>query len=75
MLDIFKSPVVVILYILGCFSLFWHLLHGFKSAFQSLGLNHMKYNKAIAFVGAAFSIIVPIIFALMPLSIYFNWIQ
>jgi succinate dehydrogenase / fumarate reductase cytochrome b subunit len=75
MLDIFKSPVVVILYILGCFSLFWHLLHGFKSAFQSLGLNHMKCNKAIAFVGAAFSIIVPIIFALMPLSIYFNWIQ
>jgi succinate dehydrogenase / fumarate reductase, cytochrome b subunit len=75
MLVIFQNPLVVIIYLLGCFSLFWHLLHGFQSSFQSLGLNHMKYNKAISFVGTAFSIIVPIIFALMPIAIYFNWIQ
>lgn len=74
MLVIFQNPVVVIIYLLGCFSLFWHLLHGFQSAFQSLGLNHMKYNKAIAFIGTAFSIVVPFIFALMPIAIYLKWI-
>ncbi|MBK8498315.1 MAG: succinate dehydrogenase cytochrome b subunit [Flavobacteriales bacterium] len=65
----------VVVYVLGCFSLFWHLLHGFKSAFQSLGLNHKRYNGFIAFCGTAFSIIVPTLFALMPISIYFKWIQ
>jgi succinate dehydrogenase / fumarate reductase cytochrome b subunit len=74
MLTIFQEPIVVIVYVLGCFSLFWHLLHGFKSAFQTLGLNHVKYNGAINFVGTAFAIIVPIIFALMPISMYFGWV-
>lgn len=74
MLEIFKEPIVVIVYVLGCFSLFWHLLHGFRSAFQTLGLNHVKYNGVINFVGTAFAIIVPIIFALMPISMYFGWV-
>jgi succinate dehydrogenase / fumarate reductase cytochrome b subunit len=74
MLTIFQEPIVVIVYVLGCFSLFWHLLHGFRSAFQTLGLNHVKYNGAINFIGTAFAIIVPIIFALMPISMYFGWV-
>ena len=75
MLDVFQNPLVVIFYLIGCFSLFWHLLHGFQSAFQSLGLNHTKYNQTIAFVGKAFSIIVPLLFAAMPISIYFQIIK
>ncbi len=75
MLVVFQEPWVVIVYVLGCFSLFWHLLHGFKSAFQSLGLNHLKYNGLISFAGTAFAIIVPIIFALMPISMYFGWVK
>lgn len=75
MLEIFSNPLVVILYVIGCISLFWHLLHGFASAFQSLGLNHLKYNGVILFVGTAFSIVVPFVFALMPIAIYFRWIQ
>jgi succinate dehydrogenase / fumarate reductase cytochrome b subunit len=74
MIEVFQNPLIVIFYVLGCFSLFWHLLHGFRSAFQSLGLNHVKYNGAISFVGTAFSIIVPIIFALMPIAMYFGWV-
>lgn len=75
MTDVFQSPLVVIIYVAGCFSLAWHLLHGFKSSFQSLGLNHIKYNRAIMITGVAFSIIVPIIFAMMPVSIYFGWVK
>lgn len=75
MLVVFQEPWIVIVYVLGCFSLFWHLLHGFRSAFQTLGLNHIKYNGVISFLGTAFAIIVPVIFALMPIAIYFGWID
>lgn len=72
---VFRSPIIVVIYVAGCFSLFWHLLHGFKSAFQSLGLNHLKYNEAIAVTGIAFSIVVPFIFAMMPVSMYLGWVK
>ena len=75
MQDVFADPWIVLLYVLGCFSLFWHLLHGFKSAFQSLGLNHKRYNGFIAACGIAFSIIVPALFAAMPLAFFFKCIQ
>jgi succinate dehydrogenase / fumarate reductase, cytochrome b subunit len=75
MFGIFSNPWIVLLYVLGCVSLFWHLLHGFASAFQSLGLKHLKYNHLISIVGTAFSIIVPLIFALMPIAIHFGWID
>ena len=75
MVQVFHNPLVVLIYVAGCFSLFWHLLHGFKSAFQSLGLSHLKYNEAIAVAGIAFSIIVSIIFALMPITLYLGWVR
>ncbi len=70
----FQQPLEVIIYLIGCFALYWHLLHGFKSAFQSLGLNHVKYNGLISFSGVAFSVIVPFVLAMMPVAIYFRWI-
>jgi len=75
MFEIFSNPWIVLLYVIGCVSLFWHLLHGFASSFQSLGLNHPKYNGIISFVGTAFSVVVSIIFALMPIAVYFKWIN
>jgi len=70
MKDTFSNPLIVVVYVLAQFALGYHLLHGFKSAFQSLGLNHTKYNQLIAVTGTAFAIIVPIIFAAMPIVIY-----
>jgi succinate dehydrogenase / fumarate reductase cytochrome b subunit len=75
MFTVFANPWIVAFYVIGCISLFWHLLHGFASAFQSLGLNHLKYNGIISFVGTAFSIVVPLIFALMPIAVYFGWVN
>ena len=72
---IFSEWWIVLLYVLGCFSLFWHLLHGFKSAFQSLGLNHSKYNPVIKIAGTLFAIIVPFIFAMMPVAMFAGIIQ
>jgi len=77
MIDLYSQMVVVfsewyfvVLYVLAQFALGFHLLHGFWSAFQSLGLNHTKYNNFIHKTGTAFAIIVPLIFALMPIVIY-----
>lgn len=71
----FQNPIEVVIYLLGCLSLFWHLLHGFKSSFQSLGLNHVKYNGVIVFAGSAFSLLISLLFALMPIAVYFHFIQ
>lgn len=72
---VFSELWVVIVYCLGMVSLAYHLMHGFRSAFQSLGLYHLKYNSAINYVGVAFSIIVPLIFAAMPIALHTGWIQ
>lgn len=40
----FMHPWVSALYILGMIALGMHLFHGVYSIFQSLGLNHPKYN-------------------------------
>lgn len=70
-----SSPIIVALYVLACISLAWHLLHGFQSAFRTLGLSNHKYIRLISAVGTGFSIIVPLAFALMPVSIHFGWIS
>jgi succinate dehydrogenase / fumarate reductase cytochrome b subunit len=75
MKTVFQNPLVVAIYVGGCVSLFWHLLHGFKSAFQTLGLNHVKYNGLIEKSGIIFSIVVPTLFAAMPIAFYFKLIQ
>lgn len=71
----FSIPWVVVVYVLGCFSLAWHLMHGFYSAFQTFGLATHRYKNTIKATGVAFSIIVPLIFASMPVSMYMGWIS
>ncbi len=72
---VFTELWVVIIYCLSMISLGYHLLHGFQSAFQTLGLNHSKYTPCIKMCGVAFSIIVPLIFAAMPVAIHFGFIK
>jgi succinate dehydrogenase / fumarate reductase cytochrome b subunit len=72
MKNIFAEPWVVIVYILGCFSLSWHLLHGVQSAAQTLGWTNKNFFPMIKTIGIVFSILVPLIFALMPLAMYFG---
>ncbi len=73
MKNIFAEPWVVVVYVLGCFSLSWHLLHGIQSATQTLGWNNKSYSSTFTTFGIAFSVVVPLIFALMPVFMYFGW--
>ncbi len=72
---VFQNPLAVIVYVLGVFSLCWHLLHGFQSAFQTFGINHKKYTPLIKIIGFVYSIVICLLFALMPVSIYMGWIN
>ena len=57
-------------YILSMLMLAFHLSHGVGSAFQTLGLNTSKYEKSITFFGKGIAIIIPLIFATIPIVLY-----
>ena len=61
----------VALYCLGFVFLALHLLHGFSSAFQSVGANN-KYTKGLQGFGKAYAIIIPLGFIFIALYHHFN---
>lgn len=60
------------IYVFSMLMLAFHLWHGFISAFQTLGINHSKYNTLIAVVGKGFAIIVPALFAWIPIRMFLD---
>lgn len=70
--QVLTDPICLGLYLLGLAVLAFHLSHGFASAFQTLGLRHKKYTPIISFLGTAYSIIIPLGFAIIPLYLFFT---
>lgn len=67
----FSNPIYVVFYVLAMVAVAFHLLHGFQSAFQTLGWTHRKYTPVVQFIGTwFFGVIIPIGFALMPIVYY-----
>ena len=64
------QPMRVALYIVAFIMLSLHLLHGFQSAFQSVGFNSNKYTPIIKKLGTAFAILVPLGFVFIALYHY-----
>ena len=75
MKDTFSEAWVVIAYVISCGALGYHLAHGFQSAFKTIGVHNRRYHSMLSAAGLAFSIVIPGLFALMPLSFYFGWIN
>lgn len=75
MYEIFQEEWVVILYLAGVAALFFHLWHGFHAAFRSVGVHNKKYLSMLKGLGYGFTIIVCILFALMPVSMYLQWVS
>jgi len=72
---IFENPLVVLLYVLACGSLGYHLAHGFQSAFKTIGIHNKRYHALISSIGYGFAILIPLAFAMMPISFYFKLIN
>jgi len=71
----FEPLWVVLVYVFACISLAYHLLHGFQSSFRTLGVGNKKWLALVKTTGVGFSIIVPLIFALMPVAMHFGWVS
>ena len=67
----FESPLRVGAYVVAFFFLALHLLHGFSSAFQSVGANN-KYTEGLKKFGKAYAILVPLGFVIIALFHHFN---
>ncbi|MFT5052084.1 MAG: succinate dehydrogenase / fumarate reductase cytochrome b subunit [Chlamydiales bacterium] len=61
------SPVGAGIYLVGILSLGVHLSHAFKSAFQTLGVNHPRYSPLIEKVGLGLAVILFLGFASFPI--------
>lgn len=66
----FQEAWVVIVYVISVAVLAMHLMHGFQSAFQTLGLNHKRYTPVIKGLGMGYSIVIPLGFACMPIIMF-----
>jgi|TARA_X000000950_G_scaffold36712_1_gene39219 succinate dehydrogenase / fumarate reductase cytochrome b subunit len=62
--------VAVIGYVLAQVALAFHLSHGVQSGFQSLGVRHAKYTPIIEKTGVAFALLIPALFAIIPVFLY-----
>jgi succinate dehydrogenase / fumarate reductase cytochrome b subunit len=75
MFEVFQNPLIVLLYLLGVASLAFHLFHGFHSAFRTMGVHNKKYLNLLKGLGYGFTIIICLLFALMPVSMYLHWVS
>ncbi len=66
----FTNIGYVIFYVVSMIFIGMHLMHGFQSSFQTLGLNHKKYTPFIKFLGNAYSILIPLGFAIIPIVFF-----
>jgi len=67
----FVSPLRVGAYVIAFVLLALHLLHGFQSAFQSMGFNN-KYSSAVKSFGKFYSFAIPLGFIIIALYHHFN---
>lgn len=67
----FMNPWRVGAYVVAFILLALHLLHGFQSAFQSIGFNN-KYTKCVKIAGKIYAIIIPLGFIVIALYHHFN---
>lgn len=65
------QPIRVGIYVISFVLLMLHLLHGFSSSFQTMGINN-KYSKGIKIFTKAFAIVIPMGFVFIAIFHYLN---
>lgn len=68
---LFQNKLYSIIYIAFFIFLGFHLNHAIMSGFQTLGLNHNKYNQAIKIVSLIYALIVAVGFSIIPFYFMF----
>ena len=68
----FQNIEYVIIYVLAMVAIFFHVLHGFSSGFQSLGLITSRTRKYFQMIGMLYALLIPVLFAIIPIYLYFG---
>ena len=68
----FSNIWYVLLYVFSMGAIFLHVLHGFQSSIQSLGLMNSRIKKYVKILGMLYALLIPTLFALIPILIYFR---
>jgi succinate dehydrogenase / fumarate reductase cytochrome b subunit len=71
-LEVFSSPIWVVIYVVCMILIGFHLRHGISSAFQSMGADHPVYTKRLVVAGTVLAILIGGGFAIIPIWIYFT---
>jgi succinate dehydrogenase / fumarate reductase cytochrome b subunit len=71
----FQEPIVAGAYIVAMLLLCMHLKHGVTSLFQSLGLNHPKYQGLIDMTGPGIAALVLVGNVSMPIAVLAGWVK
>lgn len=71
----FNIPWVVLTYVVAQLFLGLHLYHGASSLFQTLGLNHPRYNARIELVPRAIGVAVTAGNIVMPLAVFAGFVR
>jgi succinate dehydrogenase / fumarate reductase cytochrome b subunit len=69
---VFSRPAYVLFYIFSMAVAFFHIKHGFWSAFQTIGANHPKYMPFIRGMSLIFSLVVGVVFGSVPLFMFLS---
>lgn len=72
MRDTFSSPIVTGLYLVWFAALWFHLTHGFWSAFQTIGWNNLIWIKRWKVIATIFATIICVGFAVVAIVAYLN---
>jgi succinate dehydrogenase / fumarate reductase cytochrome b subunit len=70
--DKFKMLPFVVFYIAAFIFLGFHLVHGFQSAFKTLGIDNKRYTPVIQALSLLYSVVIVGGFSIIPLMIYFS---
>ncbi len=68
----FSQSWIVISYLVWFFALWFHLTHGFWSAFQTIGANNNLWLPRLKTIGSILVTLVVIAYAIIPISFYFQ---
>lgn len=69
--EVFAQPGYIVWYMVSLVFLGSHLYHGLTSSFQSLGINHPRYNPMLRMIGTLYAVVVAAGFISQPLYFWF----
>lgn len=71
----YQNVLISVVYIAAMILLGFHLFHATESMFQTLGVNHEKYNPFIHGLSLVLAVVIMVGFISVPVGVLFGWIE